>query len=142
VTVGNLVPYNDRDRGGQSSARLTVVDGGAAGTERSLSISGTIVQNEPVAVAGANYWPFGPVDLSSKSEIVFFVKGTGSTGRLIINGGVASAQTFFVGSEWSEVTVPLSGFRDLDPHRVTTIIFAPDETPGEFTLQIDEVRIR
>lgn len=145
-TVGNLAPYDDRVWGGQSMARLTVVDGGAAGTERSLSITGTIVQNEPVAVAGANYWPFGPVDLSSKSEIVFFVKGTGSTGRLILNGPglsrVPSGQTFTVGSEWTEVTIPLSGFRGVDLHRVATIVFAPDETPGDFTLQIDEVRIR
>jgi len=146
ATVGNWAPYDDRVWGGRSTATLKVVDGGAAGTQRSLSISGTIVQNEPVAVTGANYWPFGPVDLSSKSEIVFFVKGTGSTGRLIVNGPglsvVPSPQVFTIGSEWTEITIPLSGFRDVDLHRVTTIVFAPDDTPGEFTLQIDEVRIR
>jgi len=146
ATVGNWAPYNDMAWGGRSTATLAVVDGGAEGTKKSLSISGTIVQNEPVAVAGANYWPFGPVDLSAKSEIVFWARGTGSTGRLILNGPgmsrVPAPQTFAVGPEWTEIRIPLSGFRGVDVRRVVTIVFAAREAPGEFSFQIDEVRIR
>jgi len=146
ATVGNWGPYDDRPWGGHSTSTYAVVEGGAAGTRRSLQISGTLVDNDPVAVAGALYWPFGPVDLSSKSEIVFWARGSGATYRLIMNGPglsrIPSAQTFVAGPEWAEIVVPLSGFDGADPHRAVSFAFAAGEAPGEFSLQIDEVRIR
>jgi len=146
ASVGNWGTYDDRPWGGHSSSTLAVVEGGAAGTSRSLQISGTLVDNKPVAAAGALYWPFGPVDLSSKSEIVFWARGSGTTARLIMNGPglsrIPSAQTFGTGPEWSEIVIPLSRFDEVDPHRTVSFVFAAGEEPGAFSFQIDEVRIR
>ena len=146
ATVGNWGPYNDMIWGGRSTSTLSVVDGGAAGTSRSLSIRGTTVANEPVAAAGALYWPFGPVDLSSKTEIAFWAKGTGATYRIMMNGPglsqIPSTRTFVADADWVEVVIPLSGFSGVDRRAVVTFVFAGNEEPGEFSFQIDEIRIR
>jgi len=144
--VGTWGRYNDMAWGGSSTSTLSVVDGGAAGSAKSLLIRGTIVPNDPVAAAGALYWPIGPVDLSSKSELVFWAKGTGATYRVILNNAgltdLPSVQGFVAGPEWTEFVIPLSGFVGVDRQAVVTVAFAGGEEPGEFHLQIDELRLR
>lgn len=146
ATVGNWGPYNDMIWGGQSTSVLSVVDRGAAGTSKSLSIQGTIVANEPMAVSGALLWPFGPVDLSAKSELLFWARGSGEEYRVIMNGPgmteASSYQTFVASEQWSEIVIPLDGFAGIDPRRVVTFVFGAGGEPGNYSFQIDEVRIR
>jgi len=144
--IGNWGPYDDMLWGGTSTSTLSVVDGGAAGSARSLLIRGTIVPNTPVAAAGALYWPIGPVDLSSKSELVFWAKGTGATYRVIMNNAgltdLPSVQRLVAGPEWTEFVIPLTDFAGVDRRAVTTFAFAGSEEPGEFQFQIDELQLR
>lgn len=138
ATVGTWATF-DRE------IALSVVEGGAAGTNKSLLIKGTIAPDTPVGSAGATYWPYGPIDLSSKSEIAFWAKGTGSTYGLKLNNPGLShppTHTFVAGPEWVEVIIPLSAYSGIDLRRVITIVFANGDEPGEFSLSIDEVRIR
>ncbi len=146
ASVGNWARFGNRAWGGSSTAAWSVVADGADGTGHSLSIEGTIVANETFSASGALYWPLGPVDLTAKSEIAFWAKGDGRSYRLIAFGqNVAqsfASQTFVAGPEWTEIGIPLRGFEGVDPAAAVSFLFAGPEEPGEFVLQVDEIRFR
>lgn len=127
----------DSIAGGKSIANLEVRDG-------ALDVRGTIVGSLPYAWAGAMFSPgtgiFVPADLSEKQTLRFRAKGDGKTYRLMMfrasKGYTPSMETFVAGSDWSEHSFALADVKD-----VTAIIVAAGPAPGEFSIQIDDVRI-
>jgi imidazolonepropionase-like amidohydrolase len=137
----------DSIRGGQSTAQMKIVDGGAENSKGALQIDGTIVESA-VAWAGAMFFPgpapMTPVNLSSKKAITFWTKGDGHSYRVMVysqtNGYIPQMQSFDAGPEWKKVTMPLSAFTT-DGHDVMGIFFGAWSSPGHFTLLIDNVRL-
>jgi hypothetical protein len=143
---------------GSSTAALEVIEDGAGGTERSLRIRGTIAVSDGGPNApGAWYLPGGtqvgrpsrPVDLTAKSQVVFWAKGDGVSYRLGLTFGPAGDlvagvefQSFRASNEWAEISLPLSGFVGADRGMVSGILFSGPEGTGSFKLQIDELRLR
>jgi hypothetical protein len=136
----------DVQAGGQSRGTMEVVQGGAAGTQRSLALSGTISGAVPYAWAGAMFVPgatmVGPVDLSATGGVHFWARGDGKTYRVMLfarsKGFMPLVQTFAAGPEWREYTIPFSAF-GTDGRDVTGVVFAGGPAPGAFSFQVDEV---
>lgn len=140
----------DAQAGGRSAGTMEVVQGGAAGTSRSLSITGTISDALPYAWAGAMLAPgaqmMQPADLTASQGIRFWAKGDGKTYRIMLfaqsRGFNPLIRSFVAGPEWQEHTIPFSAFSGIDGHDVMAVIFAGGPTAGPFSLQIDEVAFR
>ncbi|MBZ5505467.1 MAG: CIA30 family protein [Acidobacteriia bacterium] len=137
----------DSFRGGQSTAQMKVVAGGAEGSKSALQIDGTIVQNS-IAWSGAMFFPgpapMSPVNLATRKAITFWVKGDGKSYRLMVytqsNGYMPKMQSFTAGPEWKKITVPFSAF-EIDGHDLMGIFFGAWADPGTFSLTIDSVRL-
>jgi imidazolonepropionase-like amidohydrolase len=142
-------PTADNIAGGKSTGQVTTADGGAAGTARSLSITGTIDPAIPYAWYGAMWSPtpvpMQPANLSSKQELRFHTRGDGKTYRVMLftrsKGMIPLLQTFVAGPEWAEVTMPWKAF-GTDGSDIMAVIFAGGPQPGPFALQVDEVRLK
>jgi hypothetical protein len=140
----------DLQAGGGSSAAIGVVDGGANGTAKSLSITGTVAGPLPYAWSGAMFspgaGPMQPANLSAKKEIRFWAKGDGQTYRLMAfaqsRGMTPLVQTFVAGPEWKEIVIPFAALGGTDGHDLMTLMFLGGPRPGTFALQIDDVRLR
>jgi len=136
--------------GGKSDATLTVTDGGAHGSAKSLSITGTISDVFPFAWAGAMFspgtQPMQPADLSAKKEIRFWTRGDGKTYRIMVfaqsKGMRPIEQPFVAGAEWKEYVFPLSSFSGIDGHDFMALLFVGGPAAGAFAFQIDDVRFR
>jgi murein DD-endopeptidase MepM/ murein hydrolase activator NlpD len=78
----------DQAAGGRSTARLSVVHGGATGSPHALSVEGVVDGALPYAWAGASFYPgevrYGPADLSSKDSLVFWARSNGATFRVML----------------------------------------------------------
>lgn len=143
------VPTADDIAGGKSTGQLTVVDGGANGTSKSLSITGTIDPSLPYAWYGAMWSPTAipmqPANLSAKQELRFHAKGDGKTYRVMLftqsSGRMPLIRTFTAGPEWAEVTMPWKAF-GTDGNGIMAIIFAGGPAGGEFGLQVDEIALK
>lgn len=141
---------NDAMAGGKSTAEMTVVDGGAEGSAKSLAIRGTISDAFKQAWAGAMFSPgkqvFQPANLVPKKEIRFWAKGDGKTYRVFIfsesKGFAPLTQTFVAGAEWKEYVFPLAAFDGIDGRGIMALIFGGGPAPGPFTFQIDHVSFR
>lgn len=141
---------DDAMAGGKSTAKIAVVDGGASGSPKALSISGTISPAFQQPWAGAMFSPgkqvFQPTDLSSKKELRFWAKGDGKTYRVFIfaesKGYQPLTQTFVAGSEWKEYVFPISAFSGIDGHDIMAIIFGGGPAAGAFDFRIDNVSLR
>jgi imidazolonepropionase-like amidohydrolase len=140
----------DAMAGGASTAEMVVVDGGASGSAKSLSIRGTISAKFAQAWAGAMFspgaQPFQPANLGAKHELHFWAKGDGKTYRVLVfaesKGFSPLPQTFVAGSEWKEVTMPFASFAGIDGHDLMAVLFVGGTAPGTFSLQIDNVSFR
>lgn len=139
----------DSIMGGQSTADMKVVAGGAKGTKGALQITGKISDASQQAWAGAMYspgpQPFRPADLSSKKTLSFWAKGDGRTYATLVftqSGGYTPAvQTFTPGPEWKEFRFPLESFNGTDGKDVTAIMFSASPPAGDFSFTIDTVRL-
>ncbi|HKR63953.1 MAG TPA: CIA30 family protein [Thermoanaerobaculia bacterium] len=142
-------PSADSIAGGKSSGEVNVVDGGAAGTSKSLRVSGTIDPALPYAWFGSMWSPSSaamrPVNLSTKSGLHFFAKGDGKTVRVMVfaqsKGMIPLMQSFIAGAEWEEHTIPWKAF-GIDGSDVMAVLFAGGPAPGTFAFQVDEVSLR
>ena len=100
----------DSVAGGQSTAEMKVIEGGANRTKGALQITGKISDAFQYAWAGAMYspgpQPFTPVDLSSKKALVFWAKGDGRSYNVMLftqaGGYMPGVQSFTAGPEWKE----------------------------------------
>jgi imidazolonepropionase-like amidohydrolase len=135
--------------GGKSKGTIAVVDGGASGTSKSLSITGTIDGALPYAWFGAMWspsdTPMRPANLSSKKELRFQTRGDGKTYRVLVfaqsKGMMPMTRTFATTSAWQEVAIPWTAF-GTDGSDITAILFAGGPQAGEFGFQVDEVGLR
>lgn len=142
-------PTSDDMAGGKSTGAIAVVDGGAAGTAKSLEIRGTIDGGLPYAWYGAMWSPTAvpmqPANLSSKKELRFFARGDGKTYRVMIfsasKGMLPAIATFVAGAKWKEVVMPWSAFQS-DGRDVMAVIFAGGPESGPFAFQVDEVGLQ
>ncbi|MCC6455398.1 MAG: CIA30 family protein [Caldilineaceae bacterium] len=137
----------DQPAGGNSTAQIEIVAGGANDSNFSLLVVGEVGANVPFAWGGVTYMPgatpFAPVDLSSKPTLHFWAKGEGGPYRVQLfcqgTGQVPPEQPFAVTSEWQEITLDLTTFAGCDVTGVQAIIFSAGTAPGPFSFQIDEV---
>ena len=143
------VPTADDMAGGKSTGEVTVVDGGAGSTGKSLRISGTIDPVIPYAWYGA-MWSPTPVpmqaaNVSSKTELRFHTRGDGKTYRVMLftkkSGMMPLMQTFVAGPEWTEVVMPWKAF-NTDASDLMAIIISGGPEGGPFALQVDEIKVR
>ena len=140
----------DQMAGGSSTATMAVVDGGAAGTPKSLETKGTIDGALPYAWAGPMFMPgtppMTPVNLSSAKALHFWARGDGRTYHVMVfaasRGRMPITVDFVAGPEWKEYTFPFTAFDGIDGHDVMGIAFTAGQPAGSFTFRIDEVSIR
>lgn len=135
----------DRMAGGNSDATLTVT-AGADG--QALAIRGEIREGFAWPWAGAAMafsadWS-QTRDLSVHGNLVFDVRGTPGTYRIMMFDNSASRrpfeQSFEAGEDWSTVRLPMDGFRG-DIAHVTAILVSAGPSIGAFDLVIDGLRV-
>ena len=146
---GQWVNSTDAIAGGRSEGSFAVVDGGANGTKKALTITGQIAGPLPFAWAGAMFMPgsapMEPTNLSAKKSIHFWAKGDGKTYRVMLfaqsKGMNPLTRTFTPSTQWTEFDMPFADF-GTDGRDVLGILFAGGPQPGAFSLYIDEVRLK
>src|SRR5262249_34000553 len=78
----------DEMRGGKSTAKFRVIDGGAQGSKGCLQVEGEVVAELQYAWAGALFFPgpqpMAPANLSTKKAISFWAKGDGRTYNIML----------------------------------------------------------
>jgi imidazolonepropionase-like amidohydrolase len=149
ATLGNWFPSPDSFAGGTSTGEVTVVEGGAAGSGRALSIKGTITPTVPFAWYGAMWspgaQPMAAVDFSSRQGLAFQTRGDGKTYRVMVfarsKGNAPLTRTFVAGAEWGEVSLAWSDF-GIDGRDVMGVVIAGGPQPGAFALLVDNFRLR
>lgn len=140
-------PTTDVQAGGDSTASLEVVDGGANDSGHALQVSGSVGTQFALPWSGAMFMPgvqpFVPSDLSARPVLSFQVRGQPGTYRVQLfcqnTGQVPPEQTFEVSEEWSEVSMDLSQVGGCDTAGLMAVIFSAQE-PGDYTFQLDDVR--
>jgi hypothetical protein len=139
----------DSIMGGQSTADMKVVEGGAQGTKEALQVTGKISNAVQQPWAGVMYspgpQPFAPADLSSKKTLSFWAKGDSRTYAALLftqsGGYMPAVQPFTPGPEWKEFRFPLASFNGTDGKDVTAIMITAGPPAGDFSFTIDTVRL-
>lgn len=142
-------PTTDEQAGGDSTAELEIVPGGAAGSDFALRVSGEVGTAFQFPWGGAMFMPgavpFGPVDLSNKPTLTFWTRGDGGTYRLQLFcaniGQTPPQQTFQTTDEWQGVAIDLGSVGGCDTSGVTAIILSAADS-GPYDFFIDEVELR
>lgn len=142
-------PTTDEQAGGDSTAQIAVVEGGANDSAYSLQVSGTVGEQFALPWSGTMFMPgsvpFGPADLSSRPELNFWATGDAGTYRIQLfcqnTGQVPPEYTFDLSDEWTEMSVDLSTVGSCDTAGLMAVIFSASE-PGEFSFRLDDVRFR
>lgn len=143
------VVSTDAFAGGKSVAQMNVVDGGANGSVKSLSITGTLDGGLSYGWSGVMLLtgkaPMQAANLSSRKEIRFWAKGDGQRYTLMLfsesHGRQPLMQQFTVSAEWKEIVIPFSAY-GVDGRDVQGLAWTLTGTPGPFALQVDDVRLR
>lgn len=139
----------DVQAGGDSTANIDVVEGGADGSGYALEVSGSIGTAFELPWAGAMFMPgaqpFGPADLSSKPNLHFWARGDGGPYRIQLfcqnSGQVPPEATFETTAEWQAFEIDLSTVGECDTSGLMAVIFSAME-PGDFVFWLDEVEFR
>jgi hypothetical protein len=146
--IGSMwVVSTDSFVGGQSTATMDVVDGGANGTAKSLRIHTDTKPGTAFPWAGSMIFlastPMRPIDLSSKSGFSFFAKGNVDIRLMVFSvsaGRIPRMTTVHAGADWTELTVRWSDFA-FDGKDVQAILFGgPGSGAADF--QIDELKLK
>ena len=148
---GSWQATTDRMAGGESEVAHALVAGGAGESRGALRVSGQIRPGFAFPWAGMMFFPatqpMQPVDLSSRKELVFRVRGDGRSYNAMLFSGVAaqgmpSMQAFVAGPEWTEIRLPLADFQGGDPAQVRGIAFTAGQPHGAFEFELDQVELR
>jgi hypothetical protein len=139
----------DSFMGGKSKAELTLADEGAEGSHGSLRIAGTVAQAGSIRWAGAMFSPgpavMAPANLSTKKALGFWAKGSGRSFAVMVYsqslGYIPRVQTFEVGPDWKEFVFPFDKL-GLEGFDIMAIFIGASNVPGDFWLQVDNVRLR
>ncbi len=143
------VVSTDAFAGGKSVGAMAVVDGGANGSTKALSITGTLDAGLAYGWSGAMLLtgkaPMQPANLSSKRELRFWAKGDGQQYTVMLfsqsRGQQPLTQQFTAGAEWKEFVMPFTSF-GVDGHDIQGMAWTLTQTPGKFALQVDDIRLR
>jgi hypothetical protein len=138
----------DSLRGGKSTAKLKVVEPGAAKSKGALLVEGEVDGGLPYGWAGAIFYPgeaiMSPVDLSARKEISFWAKGDGRTYSVMLfgqsKGFMPMIQTFSPEKEWQQFRFKLNDFEGYDGHDLMGLFLGAGLPAGKFRLEVDEVR--
>jgi len=140
-------PSTDGFVGGKSSVALAAGPALPDG-EVPLAIDAQVAPGLPFAWAGVAFMPgtapMQPVDLSAATLVRFRARGDGKTYQLIaMSEGVRTpaAKPFTAGPEWTEVSIPFSELKGLDPGTVTMLGFNAGPQPGTYRFEIADVRL-
>ena len=133
--------------GGNSTAKMELVDGGANNSKSSMKVTGKTRAQQP-AFAGAMFAPGGammqPGDISAHQGISFWAKGSGEEFQIMFffqkRGMFPSTKTFKAEKEWKKYEFNIADFDKCDGTDVLGIWFG-NSTPGEFEFQIDQVEL-
>ncbi len=139
----------DAMMGGKSTAEYRLVEGGAAGSRKSLLITGTIAEGAQYRWAGAFFSPgsamMQPANLSAWSSMSFWARGDGKTYSVMIFaqslGYMPAMVSFEAGPEWEEFTFAFEEFA-VEGFDVMGIFIGGSSDLGDFELRIDNVRLR
>jgi imidazolonepropionase-like amidohydrolase len=139
----------DAMMGGKSTAQCRLGKEGAQGSQGALMITGNLVTGSQYQWAGAMFSPgksmMSPANLSFKKSISFWAKGDDKTYAIMIFaqslGFMPAIQTFVADSEWKEFVFPIEGF-NIDGSGIMGIFIGASLSPGEFTLYLDNVRLK
>lgn len=150
VAFGNpWVATTDEQAGGDSTAAIEVVEGGAGDSGYALAVSGTVGEAFQLPWGGVMFMPgptpFGPADLSSRPTLSFAARGEAAPLRIQLfcasTGQIPPEWAFEVSDEWQEYEVDLGTVGECDPSGVMAIIFSASQ-PGEYSFQLDDVTLR
>ena len=140
-------PSTDSFAGGKSTVKLEAQPALQDG-QVPLAINATVAPGLPFAWSGVAFMPgavpMQPVDLSAAKEVRFKVRGDGKTYQIMaMSQGVQipGAKSFTAGPEWTEVSVPFSQLKGIDPAAVTMLGFNAGPQPGEYRFEIADVRL-
>ncbi len=148
---GSWQPTTDQMAGGASVVSHLLAEGGAKGTRGALRVAGEVKPGFPFPWSGVMFFPatqpMSPIDLSSRSELVFQVRGDGRRyNAMLFSGasaqGMPSTQAFVASPQWGEVRLPLAGFAGGDPSQVRGIAFTAGLPHGVFEFQLDHIELR
>lgn len=139
----------DAMMGGKSKAEMKLVEGGAQGSRKSLLITRTDIAESARNWAGVMFSPgtsmMAPANLSSKKSITFWAKGDGKRYACLIYaqslGWTPAVQFFTAGPEWHEFSFPYEKF-GIDGSDIMAIFIGASSSPGDFALQVDDVRLK
>jgi len=139
----------DSYMGGKSKAEMSLADDGAEGSQHSLLIKGTIAEAGTIRWAGAMFSPgtsvMAPANLSSKKGLSFWAKGQGKTFAVMLysqsQGFIPRVQTFPVGPEWKAYEFPFERF-GLEGFDIMALLIGAANTPGDFALYVDNVKLK
>jgi hypothetical protein len=132
----------DSIAGGKSTGTIEVAS-------NALRIRGTISNAIPYAWAGAMWSPAAvpmtPANLSGTKGLRFRARGDGGTYRVLVfaqsKGMFPLTRTFVAGPEWRDESFPWSAFGGIDGHDVMAVIFCGGPQPGDFSFEVDDVRL-
>ncbi|WP_091874146.1 CIA30 family protein [Massilia yuzhufengensis] len=141
------MPSTDSFTGGKSTVTLApqaaLPDG-----QVPLAVHATVAPGLPYAWAGIAFMPgaqpMQAANLSAATLLRFRVRGDGKQYQVIaMSQGVQAPRTsrFTAGAEWTEVTVPFSELKGLDPAAVTMLGFNAGPQAGEYRFEIADVRL-
>jgi len=138
---------SDARRGGSSSAKLEVVEGGAGDSGHALKISGEVTRRDS-GWAGALFSPgaepMAPANLSHKRSLSFQARGAAREYRVRVfsgaGGAVPSQRSFHISPEWGRVEFALTDFEGVERHEIRGIFIGSAEL-GPFELRIDDFRL-
>ncbi|UVW29429.1 CIA30 family protein [Massilia sp. H6] len=140
-------PSTDGFAGGKSTVALAA---GLAltGGEVPLAVEAKVAPGLPFAWAGVAFMPgaapMQAVDLSAARLVRFKTRGDGKRYQVIaMSQGVSipGAKSFTAGPEWTEVTVPFSELKGIDPAAMTMLGFNAGPQPGDYRFEIADVRL-
>jgi ABC-2 type transport system permease protein len=142
----------DQTQGGDSTAAIRVVEGGAERSKGALEITGTIGGAAQYPFAGTIFWPKGDraedafVDYSKKHTLRFFARGDGRQYTALFLVGKTGSRippmySFTAGDDWQEVSIKLDALAGMEQRRVRAILIGSMGPTGDFRLQIDNVRL-
>jgi hypothetical protein len=137
----------DTMMGGDSTCELKWSDDGAVGSKGSLQVAGKCRKTQP-AFAGAMFFPgakaMAPADINPHRGIAFSAKGNGSAFKIMVfttkGGFMPATKSFKAGKDWTDYSFSFADFNGCDGSDITGIWFGSDSS-GEFTFQIDEVKL-
>ncbi|MCA1856939.1 CIA30 family protein [Massilia oculi] len=140
-------PSTDSFAGGKSTVKLAAQPALPDG-QVPLAIDATVAPGLPFAWAGVAFMPgaqpMQPVNLAQAKGVRFKVRGDGKTYQMIAMAqGVQmpGAKRFTAGPEWTEVTIPFSELKGIDPAAVTMLGFNAGPQPGDYRFEIADVRL-